>query len=48
MENVVEVVDGKKERRGGRQGRILKYLYFLGRGSCEARRGETFIHHIFT
>ena len=33
----VEVVDGKKERRGGRKGRVLKY--FLG-GRGVARRGE--------
>jgi hypothetical protein len=29
QEDVVEVVDGKKERRGGRRGRVLKY--FSGR-----------------
>jgi hypothetical protein len=39
QEDVVEVVDGKKERRGGRRGRFLKY--FLGREGPlrgEARR----------
>ena len=37
---MIEVVDGKKERRAERQGRFLKY-FLGGRGSCEARREET-------